>query len=65
MINFLLTSLAQYGQRNTGPRSFCTNPYGLGLCKKDLGRYFSVQSSRSVSKKLVITEPEATIIVLV
>ena len=24
-INFLLTSLARYVQRNIGPRSFCTN----------------------------------------
>ena len=25
IINFLLTSLARYVQRNIGPRSFCTN----------------------------------------
>ena len=38
--NFLLTSLARYIQRNIGPRV--------------LYRYFSVQTSRSVNKKLLI-----------
>ena len=41
IINFLLTSLARYVQRNIGPRSFCTN---LALrarsVQKDLGPIF-------------------------
>ena len=28
IVNFLLTSLARYVQRNIGPRSFCTNHIG-------------------------------------
>ena len=31
-----------------------TSPYGLGLYKKDLGSIFSVHTSRSVNKKLII-----------
>jgi hypothetical protein len=39
IINFLLTSLARYVQRNIQPRSFCV-------------RYFPVQTSCSINKKL-------------
>ena len=46
IINFLLTSLARYVQRNIGPRSLCT---------KISVRYLSVQTSRSVNKKLILT----------
>jgi hypothetical protein len=33
-----------------------TSPYGLGLYKTDLVRYFSVQTTRSVNKKLIIRQ---------
>jgi hypothetical protein len=57
IINFLLTSLARYVQRNIGPRSFCTN---LALRarsvqkspRSDIALY--MQTSRSVNKKKVI-----------
>ena len=57
IINFLLTSLARYVQRNIGPRSFCTNlalRAGSVQIKKTSVRYFPVKTSRSVNKKLLI-----------
>jgi hypothetical protein len=41
IINFLLTSLARYVQRNIGPQSFCTNlAFRLGPHNKDLSPIF-------------------------
>jgi CxxC motif-containing protein len=51
IINLLLTSLARYAvQRNIGPRSFCT---GSVSTKNTSVPYFSVQTSRSINKKLI------------
>ena len=63
IINFLLTSLAWYVQRNIGPLSFCTNlPLrARSRQKKRSVRYFSVQTSRSVNKKLLINQLLTTI----
>ena len=54
IINFLLTSLAQYVHRNIGPRSFFTN---LWCTKKTSVRYFSVQTSRSLGNKKTQRRP--------
>jgi hypothetical protein len=53
IINFLLTSLARYVERNIGPRSFCTNIAlrARSAQKKTSVWYFSVQTSRSGNKK--------------
>jgi hypothetical protein len=63
IINFLLTSLAWYVQRNIGPQSFCTNlPLRARSRQKNRSvRYFSVQTSRSVNKKLLINQLLTTI----
>jgi hypothetical protein len=53
----LLTSLARYVQKNIGPRFFCTNLAlrARSACtKKTLVQQFSVQTSGSVKKKLLI-----------
>ena len=47
IINFLLTSLARYVQRNIGPQSFCTN---LALRARSVQK----KTSRSVNKKLIM-----------
>ena len=56
IINFLLTSLARSVQRNIVARSFLYRPRPTdSVCtKKTSVRYFSVQTSRSVNKKLIM-----------
>jgi hypothetical protein len=55
IINFLLTSVRIEKYRTSvflyKPRP---TPYGLGLSKKNSVRYFIVQTSRSVNKKLIM-----------
>ena len=53
IINFLLTSLARYVQRNIGPRSFCTN---LALQAQSVQK--RPRSDISLYKKLLLTERE-------
>ena len=53
IINFLLTSLARYVQRNIGPRSFCNKPrptYSIGT-KKTSFPYFSVRLYREITDR--------------